>query len=27
VPSYAVSYDALGDQEAFSLKYTWELTV
>ncbi|HUP43281.1 MAG TPA: hypothetical protein VM599_08735, partial [Thermoanaerobaculia bacterium] len=27
VPSYAVSYDTLGDQEAFSLKYTWELTV
>jgi 2-polyprenyl-6-methoxyphenol hydroxylase-like FAD-dependent oxidoreductase len=27
VPTYAVSYDALGDQEAFSLKYTWELTV
>ena len=27
VPSYAVSYDTLGDQEAFSLKYAWELTV
>lgn len=27
VPSYAVSYDALGDQETFSLKYTWELAV
>jgi flavin-dependent dehydrogenase len=27
VPSYAVSYDCLGDQEAFSLKYTWELAV
>jgi len=27
VPSYAVSYDVLGDQEAFALKYTWELTV
>lgn len=27
VPTYAVSYDALGDQEAFTLKYTWELTV
>jgi flavin-dependent dehydrogenase len=27
VPSYAVSYQALGDQEAFTLKYTWELTV
>ena len=27
VPSYAVSYDCLGDQEAFTLKYTWELAV
>jgi hypothetical protein len=27
VPSYAVSYDTLGDQEAFSLRYTWELAV
>jgi flavin-dependent dehydrogenase len=27
VPSYAVSYDCLGDQEAFSLKYSWELSV
>jgi hypothetical protein len=27
VPSYAVSYDALGDQEAFTLKYVWELCV
>src|SRR5262249_32315677 len=27
VPSYAVSYDALGDQEVFTLKYVWELTV
>lgn len=27
VPTYAISYDALGDQEAFSLKYAWELTV
>ncbi len=27
VPTYAVSYDALGDQEVFSLKYAWELTV
>ncbi len=27
VPSYAVSYDVLGDQEAFALKYTWELSV
>lgn len=27
VPSYAESYAALGDAEAFVLKYTWELTV
>ncbi|MCA1632294.1 MAG: tryptophan 7-halogenase [Acidobacteria bacterium] len=27
VPSFAVSYDVLGDQEAMTLKYTWELTV
>lgn len=27
VPSYAVSYVALGDQEAMTLKYVWELTV
>ena len=27
VPTYAISYDALGDQEAFSLKYTWELSI
>ncbi len=27
VPSYATSYDALGDQEAFCLKYGWELTI
>ena len=27
LPTYAVSYDALGDQEAFILKYTWELSV
>ncbi|MEM6796617.1 MAG: hypothetical protein AAF725_21780, partial [Acidobacteriota bacterium] len=27
IPSYAESYDTLGDAEAFSLKYTWELTV
>jgi hypothetical protein len=27
VPSYATSYDCLGDQEAFTLKYTWELAV
>ena len=27
IPSYAVSYDCLGDQEVFTLKYTWELTI
>jgi len=27
VPSFAVSYDCLGDQEAYSLKYVWELTI
>jgi hypothetical protein len=27
LPSYATSYNALGDPEAFSLKYTWELTI
>jgi flavin-dependent dehydrogenase len=27
VPSYSVSYDCLGDQEVFSIKYTWELTI
>ena len=27
IPTYATSYDALGDAETFSLKYTWELTV
>ena len=27
VPTYAISYDALGDQEAFTLKYSWELAV
>ncbi len=27
VPSYATSYDCLGDQEAFTLKYAWELAV
>lgn len=27
VPSYGVSYDCLGDEEAFALKYTWELSV
>ncbi|MEM7050026.1 MAG: hypothetical protein AAF604_10215 [Acidobacteriota bacterium] len=26
-PSYALSYDALGDAEVFSLKYGWELSV
>ena len=27
VPSYAQSYDVLGDQEVFALKYTWELAI
>lgn len=27
VPSYAECYDALGDQEVFSLKYVWELSI
>lgn len=27
LPTYAISYDALGDQETFSVKYTWELAV
>lgn len=27
IPGYATSYDALGDQEAFTLKYSWELAV
>ena len=27
VPSYAISYDCLGDREAFTLKYGWELAV
>ncbi len=27
VPSYVLSYDTLGDREAFALKYAWELTV
>lgn len=27
VPSYAISYDCLGDQELYTLKYTWELAV
>jgi hypothetical protein len=26
VPGYAISYDVLGDQEAYVLKYTWELS-
>jgi flavin-dependent dehydrogenase len=27
VPGFAVSYNALGDQEAMALKYGWELTI
>lgn len=27
VPSYAISYDALGDQECFTMKYAWELAI
>lgn len=27
VPSFAVSYYALGDQESLTLKYTWELAI
>ena len=27
VPSFAVSYDCLGDQECFTLKYGWELAI
>ena len=27
VPSYAISYDCLGDRQAFTLKYGWELAV
>lgn len=27
LPTYTTSYDALGDAEAFSMKYTWELTI
>lgn len=27
IPSYAKSYDVLGDAEAFTLKYTWELSI
>jgi hypothetical protein len=26
-PTYTTSYDCLGDQETFSFKYAWELTV
>lgn len=27
LPTFSMSYDALGDQEAFAIKYTWELSV
>jgi flavin-dependent dehydrogenase len=27
IPTFHLSYNALGDQEAFSMKYTWELSV
>lgn len=27
IPAFSVSYNALGDQEAFILKYSWELSV
>jgi 2-polyprenyl-6-methoxyphenol hydroxylase-like FAD-dependent oxidoreductase len=27
VPSYAVGYEILGDQECFAMKYAWELTI
>jgi flavin-dependent dehydrogenase len=27
VPSYAVSYQTLGDQEVYTLRYTWELAI
>jgi hypothetical protein len=27
LPSFAHSYNALGDQEAFSMKYVWELSI
>ncbi len=27
LPSYSMSYDCLGDQECFALKYVWELTI
>ena len=27
LPGFAVSYDCLGDQQAYALKYTWELAI
>jgi len=27
VPSFAISYETLGDQECFSLRYVWELAI
>lgn len=27
VPSYAIGYELLGDQECFAMKYAWELTI
>ena len=27
VPGYSLTYQTLGDQETYSLKYTWELTI
>jgi flavin-dependent dehydrogenase len=27
VPGYSVTYDLLGDQESFAMKYTWELAI
>lgn len=27
VPSFSISYECLGDQEIYSLKYVWELTI
>ncbi len=27
LPSYSMSYECLGDQECFALKYVWELTI
>ena len=27
IPSFAVSYNVLGDHETYTLKYTWELSV